>query len=155
MSDDLVTVQFLAPSEHAFEFQQMGHAWLAERVSTPRSPGPDGKFIPASSRVAKDRDVWHATPWGPGDGDRAEWLVGSLKPHPRDVLRLLCERAGEWITSGEIAEQVGLNGPKSVPPSFKSLANRCRRADRRAMWDWDQGGYMVKVEVAAIFRPLL
>ena len=70
---------------------------------------------------------------------------------------MLCRNAGTWVSGARIADELGLgHGAKSVPPSFKSMANRCRRANRRPTWEYDtQNGYRITPLVAELFLPKL
>ena len=156
----VTTISFAVPSEHAMEFQRRGFALLEELAGgavEASSAGPERGFVPADSAEVRGTDVWKMTPWTSGDGERAAWVAGQLPSHPRQVLTYLCKRPDQWVSGSDIAEQLGLrHGSKSVPPSFKSLANRCRRAYRAPMWSYDgQGGYRVSAMIAELFNPFL
>jgi len=157
---DVTTISFVVPVEHAMEFQRRAFQLLEEldRAEVPvntASAGPH--FVPAKSAEVRGTDVWKMHPWEPTDTDRAEWLVGELPDHPVQVLAFLSAHPDQWVTGAQIADQLGLDhGSKSVPPSFKSLANRCRRAYRAPMWEYDsQHGYRVRAEIAALFEPFV
>jgi hypothetical protein len=154
---EVTTVAFAVPSEHALEFQRRAYELLAALTAEPASGSADGAgFTPRTSSEVRGVDVWKLTAWTPDDRDRARWLARELPKHPRQVLEYLCRNADAWVTGGEIAEQLGMKGAKSVPPSFKSMANRCRRADRRPMWSYDaQTGYRVSANTADLFLPEL
>ena len=160
---EVVTLQFVVPTEHATEAQIRCGRVIAEIVGSANpEPPPTGAhgasgFQPHSSKSVQGVNVWNNDTWQPGDEHRAEWLVNSLPDHPRQVLELLYSHAGEWVSGDEIAAALGLeHGSKSVPPSFKSLANRCRRAGRCPMWNYDNSyGYRMPVEYAPIFKAAL
>jgi hypothetical protein len=161
---DLTTVSFAVPSRHAVEFQMRAYAILAELTNVGaadrRAAPPDRArpaFTPLSSEEVRGSDVWTLPRWQADDHERAMWLADSLPVHPKAALALLCERAGTWVNGTKIAEALGLaHGAKSVPPSFKSIANRCRRADRRPVWDYDpEQGYRVNRDIAALFTGVL
>ena len=153
---EVTTISFVVPVEHALEFQRQAFGLLEDLASGEMQAGSTSvatQFVPATSADVRGTDVWKLRPWEPSDTDRAEWLVGDLPDHPLAVLAILCEHADQWVTGAELAEQLGLeHGSKSVPPSFKSLANRCRRAGRAPMWDYDnQHGYRIRAAIAGLF----
>lgn len=161
---DITTVSFVVPTIHALEFQTRGQALLAELTgngsgsvtSDAEEPGASG-FVPLNSKEVQGTDVWGLPHWRRDDHDRAAWVADSLPAHPRETLTLLCRNAGTWVSGARIADELGLDhGAKSVPPSFKSMANRCRRASRRPTWEYDnQNGYRVTPLVAELFLPKL
>jgi hypothetical protein len=162
---DITTVSFVVPTVHALEFQTRAQALLAELTgaasyalppSDIRTPAAS-EFVPLNSKEVQGTDVWRLPEWRRDDHDRAAWVVNSLPAHPRETLLLLSRNAGTWVSGARIADELGLkHGAKSVPPSFKSMANRCRRADRRPTWDYDnQNGYRVSALVAELFLPKL
>jgi hypothetical protein len=149
---EVTTVSFAVPSEHALEFQTRAFMVLAELTAQPHRATTAG-FTPLSSSEVQGTDVWRLPEWQADDHDRAAWVVDSLPEHPRAVLHLLVRNAGRWVSGMRIAEELGFeHGAKSVPPSFKSMANRCRRGGRRPIWDYDaQKGYLVSPLVAELF----
>ena len=153
---EITTVSFLVPSDHALEFQTRAYAMLTELTGT-APEDPAAGFVPRSSREVQGTDVWSLPAWSDDDHDRAAWLAADLPAHPLAVLTYLCDNADAWISGAAIADELGLaHGAKSVPPSFKSMANRCRRAGRRPTWEYDnQNGYRVSSPVADLFRPAL
>lgn len=160
---ELTTVSFAVPNRYAVEFQMRAYAILAELTDTKAastgSSSPDEQhaaFTPLSSDAVRGSDVWALPHWQSDDHDRAAWLAGSLPQHPRATLDLLCARPGVWVSGTEIADALGLDhGAKSVPPSFKSIANRCRRVDRRPVWDYDpERGYRVTSPIAELFAEV-
>jgi hypothetical protein len=157
---DVTTISFVVPVERALEFQRRAFQLLEDLESGEKlasSTSAPQHFVPAKSSDVRGMNVWKMHPWEPTDTDRAEWLVGALPDHPVEVLAILCEHPDQWVTGAELAERLGLDhGSKSVPPSFKSLANRCRRANRAPMWDYDnQHGYRVRAATAELFAPYL
>jgi hypothetical protein len=154
---EVTTVAFAVPSEHALEFQRRAYELLAALTAEP-APGSADRagFTPLTSSEVRGVDVWKLQGWSSDDDERARWLARELPAHPRQVLEHLCRNADAWVTGGEIAERLGMKGAKSVPPSFKSMANRCRRANRRPMWAYDvQNGYRVSATIADLFLPEL
>jgi hypothetical protein len=158
MSREVTTISFAVPSDVALEFQSRAFALLGDLTgsrSTDRSEGiEEAGFTPLSSSQVQGIDVWRLEPWTERDGERAAWVVESLPEVPRAVLAHLCRQPDRWVGGSQIGLALGLShGAKSVPPSFKSLANRCRRAERRPMWDHDaQNGYHIVGRVAELFR---
>ena len=157
---EVTTISFVVPNEHAMEFQRRGFALLEELTGSAPAPvdsAPERAFKPAASAEVRGTDVWKMTPWTPEDQERAAWVAGQLPDHPFRVLAFLCENPDRWVRGREIADELGLDhGAKSVPPSFKSMANRCRRVYRAPMWNWDnQHGYKVSTPIAELFRPHL
>lgn len=157
---EVTTISFVVPSEHAMEFQRRGFTLLEELTAAApvaAGSGPERAFVPADSAEVRGTDVWKMAPWTPEDHERAEWVAGHLPDHPFRALTYLCENPDRWVRGREIADALGLeHGAKSVPPSFKSMANRCRRVYRAPMWRWDnQHGYKVDASVGELFRPYL
>jgi hypothetical protein len=159
MSSEVTTISFAVPSEVALEFQARAFALLdgltaaSHAVGGPVTPVEEVGFTPLTSSQVQGIDVWQLDPWTEVDGERALWVVESLPEVPRAVLTHLCRRPDRWVSGADIGRELGLShGAKSVPPSFKSMANRCRRAGRRPMWDHDaQNGYRVTARVGALF----
>lgn len=157
---DVTTISFVVPSKHAMEFQRRGFALLEELTGAAPAEAvavQSRGFVPVDSSEVRGTDVWKMPPWTADDDERAAWVSEQLPPHPRQVLTFLCENPERWVSGGEIAEHLGLDhGAKSVPPSFKSMANRCRRAYRAPMWSYDaQHGYRVSELIAELFVPYL
>lgn len=154
---EVTTVAFAVQSEYALEFQRRAYELLAELTAGTAASSAEGAgFTPRTSSEVRSVDVWKLEGWTSDDRERARWLARELPTHPRQVLEHLCRNADAWVTGREIAEQLGMKGAKSVPPSFKSMANRCRRADRRPMWAYDvQNGYRVTASIADLFLPEL
>jgi hypothetical protein len=159
---DLTTISFAVPTRHALEFQTRAFSILAELTggsAPPLAAAADARpseFVPRDSKDVPG-DVWDLAPWRDSDSDRATWIAASLPAHPRTALTYLCRNADRWVTGEQLAAELGLeHGAKSVPPSFKSMANRCRRAERRPMWEYDpQNGYRVPARIAKLFLPEL
>lgn len=157
---EVTTISFVVPSEHAMEFQRRGFALLEEltgRTVVSTAAGQPSGFVPADSAEVRGTNVWKMPPWTAEDDEQAAWVADQLPPHPRQVLIYLCDSPERWVSGSEIAEHLGLaHGAKSVPPSFKSMANRCRRAGRKPMWSYDnQHGYRVSTMIAELFGPHL
>lgn len=159
---DLTTVSFAVPTTLALEFQTRAYALLTELAGghAHAEPPPregQGGFTPLESKQVQGTDVWQLPHWLRDDQDRARWVAESLPTHPRQALTVLCRNAGTWVSGTRLADELGLeHGAKSVPPSFKSMANRCRRVERRPMWNYDnQQGYRVDLLVAELFTDVL
>ena len=153
MSDTIV-LTFAVPTEVAITFQSQAQHLLDQLLSgRPKTVESDG-FVPLPSSEARMLDIWKQPPWTDRDAERIEWAVGDTPMGPLQVLTVLIDNAGRFVTGQQIATACGLKGAKSVPPSFKSLAARCRRTERHPMWDYDQQqGYVMDTEVAAMFAP--
>lgn len=150
---ETVTLTFAVPSDLALTFQAQAHGLLDDLMSKTNPIEQSDGFTPLAKSDARELEVWRQPHWAEADAGRIRWAVADLPAGPLQVLAFLMENAGRWVTSGQIAEACGLKGPKSVPPSFKSLAFRCRRAGRRPMWDYDQDeGYLIQPATAELFE---
>lgn len=150
---ETVTLTFAVPSDLALTFQAQAHGLLDDLMSKTIPTEQPDEFTPLSKSDARELEVWRQPNWTEADADRIRWAVADLPRGPLQVLAFLVENAGRWVTSGQIAEECGLKGPKSVPPSFKSLAFRCRRTGRRPMWDYDPDeGYLIQPATAQLFE---
>ncbi len=105
-------------------------AWLAERIS---KSGPFARTSPSvAERVAAStgQDVGGWTP------DRIDRMVAESPEAMQRILKLLAERAGEWLTTSELAEVLehrqGSNPSMTVAGTLGAFGRRINH--RYAEW---------------------
>jgi hypothetical protein len=58
----------------------------------------------------------------------------------------------DGVDGATLAHDAGYdNGAPALPPALKHLAMRCRRAQRRPMWEFDKGTYSMTPDARRLF----
>lgn len=149
---DTITITFAVPQEHAVAFQRQAQGLLNELLA-PRRPSAEGTFAPLTGDAALHRDVWSLPAWTADDleDDRLAWVLRNLAINARAVVSYMTDQAGEIVMPDELVKSVsGVRSRKSLPPSFRSICDKCRRAGRRPLYEnrSDGPGYFIRPEVA-------
>lgn len=154
--EPLVQVAFLAPASRALEFQRLGTDLLDQLLTDDVDDGDGFAPLSAATAVARHRDVWALPPWGAdGDDERARWIWEDLADQRRLrdlVLAFHLNHTG--ATGTQIAGQAGYK-PSGLPAALKHLAMRCRRAQKRPLWEFNDGTYTMTPEAHRLFGAVL
>lgn len=162
----LIQITILAPESVALIVQEAAHHALLDALAEDEiiGDGLGGEFSPLShsAAVAKFRDVWNLPDWGAAEDDRqrARWVYDDLGVGSRlqALVKSFVVNAG-GVDGAQLANDAGYESPSAVPPALKHLAARCRRVQRRPLWQFERldgvGRYSMTPAAVDLFKSAI